>query len=193
MGYPLASTKEGLFRGLLPFKSKLWIALHWHSKPVIRAAVHMIYSRYYRKVYVQKIEKGWLNAEIALLHDEIEFMFVKEYEHDQTKRNSDGTWNLKHKDMRMFYEMRAIMCVLLDEDTFYLLRFLFLAMMIHEDWEEYKKRMFVTVAYWDKMRILREIREGTYDGSKSINSGRDSKAKAKDIHEADGDNKPVGS
>lgn len=159
----LPLTRDALDRGLLPWKSRLWCLLHRQSKPVIRWAIHMIYSKYYHEIYAHKLTNGWLNQEIVLLHDELEFMFVKEYEHDKTKRNDDGTWNLKHKDMKTFYELRAIICVMLDEDTFYLLRFLFMAMMIHEDWDEYKKRMFITAAYWDKYKIIKEIQQGVYD------------------------------
>ncbi len=144
---------------LLPYKSRLWVLLHHAFKPVIRKTIDFIYNRYYKEIYAKKMNEGWINQELALLHDELEELFEKEYRHDKTKRNPDGTWNLKHKDMRMFYNIRAIALCLLDEDTFYIMRWFYLMECMHRDWDKYQERLYKTHAYWDWNEIMAHLKE----------------------------------
>ena len=145
---------------LLKYESPLWTLLHRSSKPLLRAACWQIYNRCYKNIYKIKLEKGWINYEVERLHQNLGELIAKDFCMDPTKFKSrvptsdwthmrEDVLDFKNKDVRFWYSARAITCCMLDEDSFYLLRFFYFLDLLFRDKEKYQLSKHKSRAYWN--------------------------------------------
>ena len=117
--------------------SKVGIWIHDVSKQFIRKTVGYLGKRY-TPIVKEKLEKGFSNPEIKLLYDNwTEIIEIEDYADKPEDAN-----------FKLFTQMRDIVCTILDEDSFYLLRFFYLMELFHRDYEKYNIEMHKMRAYW---------------------------------------------
>ena|SRR3990167_3341861 len=129
----------------LGFLSRL---LHGASKWMIRRAVDAI-AKKMQPVIEYKRREGWLNPEIKQLYDDINWLIACD---DHTRAHDNGGGDA---DRRLWNNIRDILCVQLDEDTYYNIRFWVLMHRIHDlRWNEaYDIALNRANAYWNYAEI----------------------------------------
>lgn len=143
---------------LLPYKSWRWKLLHVVFKSVLRFGVAILYYCI-KGTYKKKMQEGWINPELPLLHQDIGEVIESNYRYDKNAWIGEAMCgNIKHlkpenKDVKLWTRGRAIVCTFLDEDTYYFLRFLYLLDLTFRHQEQYRLEMHKQRAYWNWQEI----------------------------------------
>lgn len=148
--------------------------LHDFTKWAIRRAVRKI-ARRMRPVTEWKLKKGWVNPEIGLLYDDFNWLISL----DEAPTEPGAFRGPDDKNRALFQDLRDIMCVMLDEDTHYGIRFWVLMHRIHEKrWEEaYSIAMNRSNAFFN----YREIYAGLLERSKPLPRLEDERIKSIEV------------
>ena len=144
------------YQQLLPYKSKLWKDLHFDFKRMLRNFVNYAVEKKIGPIADKKRADGWINPEIKILHDEI---FGKMLEQEKIGWQ---WWNAQGKNTEReekFWEnMRDAMCVTLDEDSHYLLRFFYMIELLHENYPKFRIEMHKQRAYWNWEKLSQDMK-----------------------------------
>lgn len=161
---------------LLPAYSPLWERLHYDSKLAIRDFVLKQAAKHYKPIYEKKIKEGWINPEIGLIHDifgeiidkeEIVWLRQDAQNADQILLNDDITIN---RNRELWHSIRMIVCCLFDEDSYYMLRMLFLLDALFRNQDKFRMEMHKSRAYWNwdeikqKIEMLEDVRRLRREG-----------------------------
>ena len=137
-------------KSLLPKGSVGWKITHHLSKPILLNSVGYL-SAMLEDVIREKKEKGWVNPEIGILYSNFTEMIEKDYPIMEVE---DG----KYDHIRRFYcGVRDILCAILDEDSHYFLRFLYMLEILHRDYDLYRIEMHKEKVYWDWEIIIKGL------------------------------------
>jgi hypothetical protein len=143
---------------LLPNKSIRWHMLHSMLKPLLRIGIAVMF-RCIKGAYEKKVREGWINPECGILHDEMEEIIRSNWRYNKKMWIGEsmcghiGHLNYKDKDVKMWTKARAIACTLLDEDSYYLLRWFQLLDIQFRDQEKFRLEMHKKRAYWNWQEI----------------------------------------
>ena len=144
----------------LEIGTEMWKKIHCVSKPMIRKFVHFIAGRYYNTIVENKEKDGWVNPEIKLFYDQLGEVMSIEKEMGMWKGNEwDGKNNgvqvveieraKGHNQQEMLWnDLRNLVCGLLDEDSYYALRFFFLVTLMMRDRDKYIAEFRKTRPQW---------------------------------------------
>lgn len=115
----------------------------------------------------EKNKNGWINPEIKILYD----IFTEIIEQDERMRNK-GEDHVRD----LYTGLRNVVCVTLDEDSHYLLRFFLFCDLLNEHREEFaaahKKNKWITD--WERMREeLKKDKEKREAGIKDADPNAD--------------------
>lgn len=131
---------------LLPQGSLKWLVVHKLSKPILINSLGYLRDMF-KDVIAEKQVKGWVNPEAQILYDIITVIM----ERDEIMRGGEGD------HIRQFWaNARDIGVTIADEDSHYMLRFLYLIELLHEFYPLFKIEMHRARAYWD----IEQITEG---------------------------------
>lgn len=132
--------------------SKGWL-LHKVGKQFIRFAVNFLAEHILASVIRYKKETGWLNPEIQIFYEDISRIIeIEEARWTWGGKKPKGEYNA---DRRLWTNIRDVLCILLDEDSFYFLRFIYLLSFTFEHAELYDKAMSFSRIYWDRDKFRR--------------------------------------
>jgi hypothetical protein len=126
--------------------------LHGTSKKMMRSSVGLL-SKTFDPIIKRKMDQGWINPEIEILWDNIGEIIEKEEKawtrDEQRHRDKHGEKEYVNRDREFWHNLRKILCCLLDEDTYYLLRFFYLIEIFNRDYDKYRIEMHRERAYWN--------------------------------------------
>jgi hypothetical protein len=143
---------------MLVHKSWRWHLLHTVFKFILRAGVDVLYWCI-KGAYKNKIEKGWINPELEILHKDIGEVIESNWRYNKNAWIGEAMCgNIKHlkydnKDVKLWTKGRAIACTFFDEDTYYFLRLLYLLDLTFKHQEQYRIEMHKTRPYWNWQEI----------------------------------------
>lgn len=140
------------YRKLLPASSPFFAILHKIVKPLIRGAIETN-GRMLNPIVEQKKKHGWVNPEVGMLYANL----TEVIELDSKKWRAEG--NFPNSDYLMFCNLRDTLCVVLDEDSHYLLRFFYLVEILNRDYPDYRIEMHKQKAYWNWPEVMEGIRK----------------------------------
>lgn len=165
----LAVYPSTFVRKLLPDLSPLHRWLHGQMKQKFRDFISWAgESSEMEKIYSRKTNKddkeytGWINPEVQFLHD---FIFQAIIDKEKLAWQLGDMARGYHVDANpKFWEnFRKIVCVTLDEDSYYTLRYLYAVDEILENPEAFNLAMHKNKAYWEwedmKIRLMEMAKE----------------------------------
>mgnify|MGYP001575582621 CR=1 FL=1 len=158
-----------ILRKLLPNGSFLHRQLHIASKGAIRKFINYLAETHYKEIYKMKLKEGWINPEVAILHDKIFGKLIEKESKAWTGKVKDGRpediaataendcldgkLTPEHMEMgrneRLWLNLRIIACCLADEDSYYLLRIFFLANLFYASYSDLNIAWHRERPYWD--------------------------------------------
>jgi hypothetical protein len=116
-------------------QGRLGILLHDLSKWAIRKAIQRERKRIQPVLDYYASEHGeWLNPDIKQLYEDFNWLISLE----ELPNQYGGFQKGEDVNRDMFHDLRDIMCVHLDQDTHYHLRFMALIYRIHANWPAYE-------------------------------------------------------
>src|SRR3990167_809127 len=127
-----------------------WTFLHKIAKRIIRKTVSFV-AKQLAKTIERKQREGWIYPEVALLYLNFNELISK----DAWKWYGHKDW-----DEDLWLNARDILCVLLDEDSYYTLRFFYLLEILNRDYDKYNISMHKNRAYWNWDEIFKGLKEG---------------------------------
>jgi len=142
-------------------QGKLGILLHDTSKWMIKSFISALHNKM-KPVIKYKLENGWINPSIEQFYKD--WTWVIELD-EKPEHRGIGGFGLGDKDPNriMFYKMRDIGCVILDEDTHYAIRMMMVLNKIHDNWKEYEiqsnqaNALFKYMDIYTRLKDLEEI------------------------------------
>ena len=156
------------FGDLIPHTSIKGKLIHKVMKPIIMNAMSYM-NGVVDNVIAEKVKNdSWINPEVKILYE----IFSEIIAQDKILRLDEK----ENDSVRAFYcNMRDTSCVILDEDSHYLLRFFLFVELIHENYPKFRIEMHKNRAYWNWEQIYAGIKkdiemrkQGFEDGSKLI-------------------------
>ena len=126
--------------------------IHAIVKKLIRKTVDII-AGHYRPLKIEKLKHGWKNKEIEILYNQFDEMI--QWESAAWTPVADGD----DYNRKLYHGIRDIVCVLLDEDTHYILRFFYFIELINRDYDKYNIEMHNHKAYWNWEAIKKALLE----------------------------------
>lgn len=148
----MAVYPQGMLAKLLPDLSPLHRWMHGQMKNWVRELVNKIgESSEMQRIYEIKTDEGWINYEVKLLHDWLGELIEKERIVWGPKSNGQNE--------RFWTNFRIVLCCSLDEDSYYLVRYLNIMEIAHRDYEklhieDYHKNR----AYWDWEELKEQLK-----------------------------------
>lgn len=122
-------------------KGSLGYILHKPVKIFIRWAVNKLAEKKMNNIIEYKKREGWVNPEIEQLYSD--FMAV-------CARYEGRAWQTEDDyNRRFFHNLFNCVCVMLDEDTYYLLMFLWLLAQIQSNIDKYRLPDHKKAIYWE--------------------------------------------
>lgn len=132
-------------------KGTLGFMLHRCGKKFLRWAIKQLTHRIMKDVIEYKKKNGWINQEVKILYDDLtEVIRSGRYEEHEIK-NNEGNY-------RMYSDVRDLLCVLLDEDSYYLLRFFYFLDLTFEHENRYRLAHHKARVYWHWEEIADVLR-----------------------------------
>lgn len=143
-------------------KGTLGFLLHRCGKKFLRFAIDKLANNIMKDVIEYKKAKGWHNQEVKILYDDLtEVIRACRHGEDEVKNN---TGNYK-----VYCDVRDIFCTIMDEDSYYLLRFFYFLDLTFEHENRYRMAHHKARVYWrweeiaDVLRAEREQLEKLTD------------------------------
>lgn len=137
---------------LLPDLSPLHKWMHGQAKNWIRELVNMIgESKQMQEILARKLgDPGWINPEIQFIYEEVFGQIIEKEKILWTAKN-DKTEDGKEIDRneRFWKNLRNVVCVFLDEDSYYVLRAFYAIDIILMNPEKFNIENHKRKAYWD--------------------------------------------
>lgn len=185
---------ETTIRKLLPDLSPLHRWMHGKFKNWVREFVNKYAeSREMQEILARKLgSPGWINPEIKVLWDLWEELIEKE----KIVWQNTGSGNVDkdkpeiNRNERFWKNLRVLVCITLDEDSYYVVRFFYFLELLFANQDKFNIEYHKKRAYWNleefKLKLKAEAerkrleREGWKFGSQKTenNSGFEKKSSA---------------
>jgi len=130
--------------------SRGWF-LHFVFKQGVRLALNFAAEHALRSVLDAKEKNGYANPEVTVYREMLDEMY----------RRNEVCWidspNQKNQDRRLWKNSIRLVCLMLDEDSYYLLRTFYLIEMLHYNYDRLQIEMHKKRAYWNWEEMRAEI------------------------------------
>lgn len=131
-----------------------WI-LHRCAKMFIRFAIDKLANKIMKDVIAYKKANGWHNPEVKIMYEDLTEVIRACKHGEEEVRTNTGNY-------KAYSDIRDILCTILDEDSYYLLRFFYFLDLTFEHENRYRIAHHKQRVYWrweDIAAVLRAERE----------------------------------
>lgn len=149
-------------RKLLPDLSPLHRWMHGQFKNFVRDFVNRWgESAEMQAILARKLgEPGWVNPEIGILWNEFGELIEKEKILWDIKDDTTASGEQINRNERFWRNLRIIVCMTLDEDSYYVLRLFYMVELIVRDYKLYNiEEVHRHKAYWNWEEVRLKIQE----------------------------------